>query len=250
MDRGEARRSVAGCQPQVTLSLFRLILVVVAFLCTGGCGVDGTQGKLLIVGNSPVESADHPATDPLRIYFDRYLAPQNEWRSIATVTSGDANFGISTSYDPIERAIIVQPRYPLRPHVGFLLTIDHERLSAMDGGRLDEDFELSFVTVPAPLVEPSSEVIDFETQLTPVIEHRCGCHGPSPKAFPDLVPTSLVGQASALQPERILVKPGRPLESYLVQRLLPDYPGTRGLNKTIESDELRLFIAWINQLAR
>ena len=89
-----------------------------------------------------------------------------------------------------------------------------------------------------------SEPVDFDTDLKPIIEARCGCHGPEPAAFPELKPDAMIDQAAQRQENRVLVRPGEPLRSYLIQRILEEYPGVRGMEKELNDEERRLFIRW------
>ncbi len=220
-----------------------------AILVSLGCAPEASPTDLEIIATDPESEADHPADQAIRVFFDRYLEPTSEWSRIATLNSGEVRFGISTTYDPVDRAIVVRPRAPLRAGIGYVLRLDHERLTAMDGALLPQEFELPFLSVPASSQwNEEPEVVSFESHLKPVIEEKCGCHGPAPGAFPPLQPDALIRQVSQRQPARILVEPGQPLQSYLIQRMLPEYPGVRGEPKDLTPDEVRLFITWINRL--
>ena len=224
-------------------------LIFVALVVGSGCAPDMDPEPLRIISTAPEEAGEHVADRPVRIAFDRYLDPATVWSRVARLDSGEARFGISTTYDPVDRSIVIRPRAPLRPGLGFVATLDPAQFAAMDGARLTEEFELTFLSTPA--MEPpssNSDAFDFATDLVPVIEERCGCHGPTEGAFPSLDPESLIRQPSQRQPERILVQPGQPLQSYLIQRLLRDYPGVRGRPKTLTDDEIRLFITWVNRI--
>ena len=229
--------------------LFPTTGVVLALIFAMGCAPTDGYPALAVIQTEPVEAADHPATGSIRIHFDRYLDPELPLSRVALLESGAARFSILTTYDPVDRALVIRPRYPLRPELGYLLTLRQEEIRAMDGGQLATDFELSFFAIPDLGENQAPEArTTFEADVVPIIEQRCGCHGPSPAAFPELLPDELINRPSARQPARTLVKPGQPLQSYLIQRLLTDYPGVRGNPKTISGSELRILISWVNQI--
>jgi hypothetical protein len=233
------------------VALFGLGAPLALSACASDLGVD----PLRVVGLSPAEGASHPADQPIRIRFDGYLAPASVAGS-ATLSSADLEFQADALYDPVERAVVVAPSAHLRFGLGYRVTLSADTLRGADGRALDEDVVLDFVADAALEAERGpAAVVDFEADLAPALAEACGCHGPSPKAFPALTPAALVGQASARRPARTLVVPGAPLESELLLRVLPDYPGVRGAAMPPEGPALspqasQRLVTWIEGLAR
>lgn len=204
-----------------------------------------------MLATEPVEAAEHPADRALRVRFDRYLDPDVSGAVMVGLVSGDVGVGVDVAYDPVDRALVISPQFELRPGIGYVLTVARDGLRGFDGAVLESDLTLHFIAglaVDPPVGAPAP--VDFDDEVAPVLAARCGCHGPEPAAFPPLTPAGLINVESQRQPGRILVRPGRPLRSYLIQRVLVDYPGVRGQPKTLDDAERRLLIDWVSGLAQ
>ncbi len=221
-------------------------------LLLGACAPVGEPELLSVVASEPASGAIHVANLPVRIAFDRYLDPALPLDGAAVLSSAELTAAARVRYDPVGRALLVFPTRPLRPGLGYTLTLPRDGLRGFAGEQLDFDFVLGFMASPAttpavPLLPP-----DFERDLSPLFEAKCGCHGPEPAVFPPLDPTALIGIGSQRQPERVLVEPGHALRSYLVQRVLEGYPGVRGLPMPVEAPltdaEQRLIVSWVEGL--
>lgn len=217
-----------------------------------GCASDDSAGKLHIVDSLPAPGAAHPAGDPIRIRFDGYLDPLTDWSQTVTLSSAEVPFAARVTYDPVDRALVAVPLLDLRPGVGYTVTVLGERLRGVDGRPAPaEPFVLGFHAVADPPTRPRREEVDF-ADLAPVLADQCSCHGPEPLVYPPLTPAALVGRPSQRRPDRLLVVPGDALASYLVERVLPDYPTVRGLpmppDEPLPDEVLRALITWIERL--
>ena len=226
-------------------------LVVLGMVLLTGCAPQGDAPSLEIISSDPAFGSNHPADLPIRVRFNQYLDPEALDGAIR-VTSADVGFKVRVAYDPVDRALVVVPRLQLRTRVGYSVTIVADVVRGVLGETLAEDFDFDFVaTAPTAPAAPAAE-LDFDVDLAPALEARCGCHGPEPDVFPDLVPEALVGVRSRRQPDRVLVEPGEPLQSYLVQRVLVDYPTVRGLPMPLDAplsvDVQRRLVAWVEAL--
>ncbi len=205
-----------------------------------------------MVSTQPEAGAVHPADAPLRVVFDHYLEPNLGLDASATLGSGAATFAARITYDPVARALLVVPLVTLRADLGYTLTVHADAIRGYAGETLAADVTLGFRAGRAAAPRTALPPVDFDRELRPVLEAKCDCHGPEPAVYPPLDPESLVGQPSQRQPDRTLVQPGRALHSYLVQRVLPDYPGVRGLPMPLDAplsdDELRALVSWVERL--
>lgn len=209
--------------------------------------------SLEVVGSSPRAGGTLPADRPIRIFFDGYLTPGTDWSRLARLTSADLEVSARVTYDPVARALVVVPQLDLRPGLAYTVTVAGEGLRSVDGREVEEEeFQVGFVAGPPSPGRPSRREVDFATEIAPVFAERCGCHGPEPDVYPPLTPEALIDQPSQRQPERTLVVPGDALRSYLVQRLLDEYPGVHGLpmppDAPLREAELRRVVSWVEGL--
>lgn len=205
-----------------------------------------------VVATEPAAGAVHPADAPLRVVVDRYLDPDVPVVNAATLSSGEATFAARVGYDPVSRALLVVPPVPLRADLGYTLTVHADALVGYQGETLAEDFAFGFRAGRARAPRTALPPADFDRDVRPVLEAKCDCHGPEPAVYPALTPEALIGARSQRQPDRVLVEPGRALHSYLVQRVLPEYPGVRGLPMPVEApldeEALRMLVSWVERL--
>ena len=244
-NRGEASRSPTACQyeqPPLLWGVFPL-LVIWSLACTP----DIPEPRLYVASTVPEQGAVHPADAPLRIRFEGYLHPATRWGGAVTVESGEMGHGVSVGYDPVDQSLVVTPTVPFRPGLAYTLTVPEERVIGAVGAVFEEAFTLDFVAGP-PTALPAPEATVFADHVAPIFVAQCGCHGPTGETAPVLTPSALLGEASWRQPNWPLVNPGRPMSSYLVLRMLPDYPGITGPTKVLEDDEVRVVIDWIRHL--
>ncbi|MCA9527502.1 MAG: hypothetical protein KC549_14530 [Myxococcales bacterium] len=220
-------------------------------LALAGCLAAPDAPALRIVGAVPASGEEHPAGAPLRVYFDGYLDPQMDFRRALTLDSADVAIDLQVGYDPSGPALVGVPRAALRPDLGYRLVVQAEHVRGIDDRVLPESVEIGFLSRPWPTA-PATPV-SFERDIAPALAARCGCHGPEPLAFPPLTPESLVGVPSRAEPDRLLVAPGDPLGSALLRKVLPDYPGVRGLamppdGPPLAPAVLRAVVSWIEAI--
>lgn len=225
----------------------RFCCALAVYVIVSGCGEEMPSSAPLVVTTSPGRGDSWAADRVLRIVFDRYLDASSINPAAVRLHSGEVNVSVAVGYDPVDRALVVEPRVPLRPGLGYTLTVEAGAVAALGGDALAEPVEVDLRAGPAVGVVAPEPVV-FARDVAPVFAGRCGCHGPAPAVFPALAPESLVGVASARRPDEWLVVPGAPLESELVRRILPDHPGTRGMEKVLTDEERRLIVRWVAEL--
>lgn len=203
--------------------------------------------SLVVVSTIPDQGETVSADRVLRIVFDRYLDVASITPTSIALRSGEAAASIVVGYDPVDRALLVQPTTPMRPGLAYALVIDPGAVAGLDGAGLAAPFTLDLRAGPAAGANDPPGV-DYARDVAPIVEARCGCHGPD-GVFPTLTPAGLIGVESARAPGRVLVVPGRPMQSRLIERILPDYPGVRGMDKVLTDAERRVFVRWVEGLA-
>lgn len=210
------------------------------------CGTQETAPALEVVATAPVDDSTWPADLPIEVRFDRYLDPTAINESDVVVTSGEVGVTVDLGYDPVSKALIIEPAGNLRVGVAYVVRVRAGEVRGIDGSLLAEDWVLHFTAGSLRNPEPPAPVSFAD--LEPVFAERCGCHGPAPSAFPALTPADLIDQPAARQPGRTLVVPGRPMSSYLVQRVLEAYPGVVGGEKALSDAERRQIVHWVEGL--
>lgn len=222
----------------------RFCCALAVYVIVSGCGEEMPSAAPHVVSTSPGRGDSWAADRVLRIVFDRYLDASSINPAAIRLHSGEVNVSFAVGYDPVDRALEVAPLLPLRPGLGYTLSVEAGAVAALGGDALAEPVEVELRAGPVAGVEAPGPV-DFARDVAPVFAARCGCHGPAPAVFPALWPEALSGVASARRPGAWLVVPGAPLESELVRRVLPDYPGTRGMEKVLTDEERRLIVRWV-----
>jgi hypothetical protein len=205
---------------------------------------------LVVEGTTPVGGGALAADAAIRVRFSAYLEPGLRWGSGARLLSGDQEVGFSAGYDPVDRALVVQPSIDLRVGLAYTFALDAESVRAVDGRALEAPVEIDFVAGP-----PTGDRAErgaagfFDTGLRLMLDRKCTCHGPAPRDWPALRPDTLINVPSRRDPGRMLVAPGDPLNSTLVLKLLPDYPGVSAEPMPPEGplapEEIRRVLAWV-----
>lgn len=231
--------------------LFWGLVATLSPVASGCVAGNDAEGRLSVASQAPDDGETWPANAPLEIRFDRYLATLPVRSPGIRLVSADTDVPLGLLYDPVERALLLQPEFELTPGVGYLLTVDAGAIRALDGTTLGETVEIGFVATPGG-AQPPQPTVDFEADVRPIFERRCSCHGAPPLTWPELTPESLVDVASRANPALSLVAPGAPLRSQLVRKLLPGYPGVPGQpmppEGPLSADALHTVLDWVRDL--
>ncbi len=216
-----------------------------------GCVAGEDEPTLAVVSTDPAQGAAHGALAPLEIRFDGYLATVPLSSTSVRLVSGEVEIAVGLLGDPVRRALVVRPLDELVPGLGYTLTIEPEAVRGLDGRRLPEAFVLDFVATAAG-ARPPDDPPDFENDVRPLLERRCGCHGPAPAEWPPLEPATLAYTPSRGDPHLVLLDPGAPMRSALVLKVLPDYPGVSGdampPGAPLSEAERRVLFDWVRSL--
>lgn len=227
---------------------FRLVLVtsLLGWAYLSACGADGDTLVPVVEATRPAPGEVWPADRPLTVIYGSWLDPRTVRDGVATLSSGELETAVGVAYDPVGPAVMVYPLTALRPGLGYTLTLDGARLTALGGDVGGATVTVGFRAGPVEGWSPPPAPSDGE--MADLFARRCGCHGPAPAASPALTREAMVGVPARRRPDRLLVEPGRPLDSELVLRVLPDHPGVRGMEKTLTDDERRQIIRWVEHL--
>jgi len=218
----------------------------------------------------------HPIGPPLRVRFDRLLAPSTITRSQLRVTTGGLQAFGGLRYDVLRRELSLYPNpNDLRPGLEYVLTVG-DGIRSWDGSALAAPVVVRFLpTVREPV--PRDPVPSLRRDIAPLLSQHCtggGCHGElTPAMGLDLssaraIRASCVGVLARQRADRValemldprwstlpLIDPGitagqgRPEYSYLVYKLLGDGPiwGARmPLGRApLREEEIRLVVDWV-----
>lgn len=219
---------------------------------------------------------EHPIGPPLRVRFDRLLAPSSVNRAQLRLTTGNLQAFAGIRYDPVDRSLSLYPNpNDLRPGLEYVFTVD-TGLRGWDGSALGAPVVVRFRPTTREPVAPSRQP-SLRRDVAPLLAARCtgsGCHGGGDPAMgldlssADAIRTTAVGVLARERGGRAFLETldprwstlprvdpgitagqGRPEYSYLVYKLLGDGPvwGARmplGA-PPLSDDETRLVADWI-----
>ena len=208
--------------------------------------VTPARGTVVRSVHTPISLRFDGPVDPRRSAMDRALS----------LDSGGFHVPVSVRYDPLERRLVATPADPLRPGLTYTWTLDAEAIVGSGGFPLRPIAPISVVVArdaTAPERSVSAQVT-FD-DVRPIFEAHCYCH--SETALPQLTPSGLA-DLSRQRTGRSLVVPNDPAASYLVEKLLPDYPDRFGTampppwsdGPDLDESAVRRIIEWIEDGAR
>ncbi|MCA9565235.1 MAG: Ig-like domain-containing protein [Myxococcales bacterium] len=173
---------------------------------------------------------DVPLNQPVTFEFNHYLDRDSfEYYNAVTLQSGYLSTPGVARYWHAGRTIEFFPSRDMRPGLNYVVRINADTVRSLDGSELAQPAEVMFQTASEGTVEVSRDlpVLSFETDVRPLFEARCGgCHGPD-SALVQLDYETLSDRESSQIPGRDLVVPFAPETSYLLHKVLTDYPDRR-----------------------
>ena len=215
---------------------------------SNACSYEPPRSVLSIVDSSISDRDMIGADEPIRLIFNDYLSLNNVSTDGIKLSTGDLNVDIFLSYDPVDRALLITPKRNLRVGVGYTLKVNPN--SVFDYSEQRGNLEAVIYFRADRPIGRQVEPISYQSDIEPIFANQCGCHGFDDYVAPNLKNWgSLVDRPSHRQPEFDVIRAGRPLDSYLILRILPDYPTVLGADKTISKEDARRLVRWIRQLA-
>ncbi len=220
---------------------------------------------LQITDISPTSASDGPTDVALQptisITFNDYLQDDSfRSHSLAAMASGGVKAYGHADYVMTDKTIVWHPWSALEPGLVYDFTILDKLTSATGAPYLapvtPPQFKASRdVEASAPVALPDATW----SQIEPIFEQRCtSCHRDKQWKLNPLTYDSLVGEKSA-ETDLYLVRPGDAPDSYLMRKLLWDYPDIEFTpqpppwsagSEELPRDELRLVEGWIAHGAR
>ena len=176
-----------------------------------------------------VEPTEDLSTRPaIAITFNQYIDPSTFISfSAARLASGGLSYGGNATYRMTRRQVIFYPHASLEPDLTYRLEWTADDVESISGSpylrepraprfRVRDDLDVD----PAP----SRPQVTWQ-QVEEIFDAHCNyCHGSDRwHHLPALTPASLIGRPSS-QVDAPLVAPTQPTRSYLMHKILPDYP--------------------------
>lgn len=198
-----------------------------------------------------------PLRPTIKIEFNDYLDPTtfNSFSSVQLASGGYVSNG-QIDYWITQRALYFRPASALEPDLLYELRLPGSKnLRSAAGSPLHPD--LAFPTMHArqelePAPAPTRPLVTWE-EVKEIFDASCNsCHGDPSWGLPQLTPQGLVGAPSE-QVDAALVEPFAPAHSYLMHKILPDYPKRRFTAQPppwsdaspLNTDEIELIEHWI-----
>ncbi len=180
--------------------------------------------------NVAVDVTGVPRDQTFTLTFNRYLDPSSfRYFDIMSLRSGGLRTPGFARYRVTTRSLTFYPTRLMEPELIHQLVVDTEILRSLEGEAIEGELALRFQTgtesesdAPGPRIEP----VSFAADVEPLFQAGCSCHYDRPALVP-LTYERLVGQRSEQMRGRALVEPFDPARSYLLQKLLADYPDRR-----------------------
>lgn len=229
--------------------LLRLRLLAIAAACAAtvaGCGeiepdrpVDD-QGQPIPMPDpgedwlyfEAVEPRQTLSTRPtIALRFNQYLDPTT-FRSFDTATlesGGHVRSGV-VDYRMTRKTLLFRPHNLLEPGLRYDLRWSADDVRSVVGSPLHPQVMLPAgyrVRDQADPVEPFERPTVTWDDVQPLFEDHCSdCHADQSRGLPEMTRDQLVGRRSD-QTDTMLVEPYHPARSYLMHKILPDYPMRR-----------------------
>jgi len=214
------------CAAHVATTLLLLLAV--------GCDLSPDDRNVWLIDTEPfiVEetslqdgAADVPLNQPITLRFNRYLDPSSfEYHNAVVVESGGIRATGFSRYRIWDRSLTFYPTRNLLPELIYEISVNPKTVRSIEGYELTVDFSASFETAREGTVEQDRDIPirSYATDVLPIFNAHCSCHDGSDELV-SLEYDQLLEQPSRSIPDRLLVRPTFPEDSYLLAKLLPDY---------------------------
>jgi len=230
------------------------MLAILATSClydTGESHLVGPQGPPSAQVDPLPLSTGIPVNPRLALRFDRHLDPfEVDPPAAVRLTTGSRQVELEVWWDPLDRALYAEPTAALKSGVRYVFEVVSAAVMPDLAGRtLGEeavmalrspftvDSEGAVRDLPAPLTDESDPAGEFERWVVQGPGQCGGCHAsgalyPGTDLALDDLP-ALINRPARTSPARILVIPGHPERSYLMHKMLQDYPDIGGVRMPI-----------------
>lgn len=207
------------------------------------------------------DSDEIAPSSPIVFYLSDYLE-EDSFASFefAWLSSGGLTVAGEASYRMVDRAVVWQPYGELDEGLTYEVGVDGQLESATGAPFAPPDTWPRYTAVEDAARADAPDLPDARWEdVEPIVDDACAeCHADPDWGLNPLTYDSLVGRPSE-QTERTLVRPGDPADSYLMHKLLWDYPQIRFTHQPppwhegaepLSDQKLRVIEGWIRSGAR
>ena len=244
----------------------RIPILLCLLLGVSGCELmlDGENPRreptrpLFVITAVSIEdgTTDVPLNQPITIEFSEYLDPDSfDYFNAVRLRSGSIGGAGWARYSLVDRSLTWYPTRTLRPSLIYTVKVNPETVRSIFGEELALDVAIQFETSEEETVEQNRRPtpLSYDDAIAPVFQRGCSCHYGNDE-LTGLHYEDLVGLPSQQRSSHALVVPFEPARSYLMHKLLDDYPYRRlepmppswSAGSALDDDTLRQVESWIS----
>lgn len=236
-------------------------LVLIA-LAGSGCVDPGPvvpEPMLFPVAVSPAGDEPVAVNQTFSITFNTYVdeAPLTYYNVAALSSGGVRAFG-PTRWSMVDKSLILQTSRDMEPELLWQLDLNPEVLFSVTGQPYAGPTTVTFYVGEDREVRTEETSVPTWSDVEPILGPCNDCHAAPQWQLTPITPAGMVGVASAQVEHRQIVEAYEPSRSYLMFKLLADYPLREGEHQppafsdmsALSADELRLVEGWIRAGAR
>ena len=212
----------------------RLLMLLVVALLLGACvpndPVDFYDRDLGVTEVYPrPDFGEIPRNARITVTFNNYLDPDplNYFNALA-LDSGGVRASDRAVYRMVGRRATLITRRNLEPGIYYDLGFNPEVLRSVTGRAYGGPAAIRFQVGDFAVVHPPEPPTPTWAQVAPLLEPCAECHGDPEWKLAPMTPEGLVAQPSSHDKDLWLVRPGDPARSYLMHKILWDYPVREG----------------------
>jgi len=189
-----------------------------------------------LVASNPVHDAETvPRDTTVWMTFDQHLNVSGaRFFDALQMRSGEIREGIRIHYEMVDKRLVGRLINPLEPRLRYTLSADTERLRSVSGAVLETPTEVTFITGDqVEGRETEAALPGWREDIVPMLARGCSCHGPDegPRLgfdIPIFTYNNLLNAVSTPDDTLRLVEPFVPTRSYIMHKVLEDYPIRQG----------------------
>ena len=243
----------------------RTLMLSCLLLALSGC-------ELMLDGENPRREPHRPffvvsevsigdgATDvalnqPITITFSEYLdADSFDYFNAIRLRSGAISGPGWARYSLVDRSLTWYPTRSLRPNLIYTLMVNPETVRSIFGEELALEAAITFETADDGTVEQNRRIepVSYGDSIAPILQRYCTCHYTGDE-LAGLEYGDLVDVPSRQRSSRMMVVPFEPARSYLILKLLEEYPYRRleamppswSAAPVLDDEALRLIESWV-----
>jgi hypothetical protein len=232
-------------------------------VCATSCVEDFSQRTPLLDTSVQFELVSHEEGDSLNVTDPTFTFAFNDYldlRASALENAFSLRAGIhqprvQPSWDAVRQTLRIRPLDPLRPGLVYTLAVDRELLRGLGSRPVEspiDEWEFRVDAVAQIGGELDLPTFTYAEHVRPVLVENCGCHWSPGTVLTPLDSATLRGRADQ-RSGRALVVPFDAGRSYLVEKILDDYPDRFGTQmpppwadeSPLSSEDLQQIHDWI-----